>query len=105
MAAMKRIGIFFKLKPGKKAEYCKRHAEIWPEMTEVLDMAGFRNYSIFSEGDMLFAYYEIKDIERAGKILAQSEVYARWRDEMEEFVFIDENGQKEWLMKQVFYHE
>ena len=46
------------LKPGKKAEYIRRHDEIWPEMTEVLMRAGIRNYTIWCCGDELFGYYE-----------------------------------------------
>lgn len=36
-----------RIKPGCKAEYQKRHAEIWPEMVKVLKDAGICNYSIF----------------------------------------------------------
>lgn len=102
---MERYGIFFKLQEGKAEGYEKAHAEIWPEMTEALTLAGMRNYSIWREGDMLFAYYETRSLERTSEILSQCEVYQRWRDLMEEFVYIDEFGQKEWNMKNVFYHE
>ena len=36
-----------RIKPGCKAEYQRRHAEIWPEMVKVLKDAGICNYSIF----------------------------------------------------------
>lgn len=32
--------------PGKIAEYCRRHDEIWPEMLEMFRRAGIWNYSI-----------------------------------------------------------
>ena len=52
-----------RIKPGCKAEYQRRHAEIWPEMVEVLKAAGICNYSIFYCNDELFGYYECaKDI-------------------------------------------
>ena len=35
-----------KVLKGKKAEYIKRHNEIWPEMVTVLKDAGICNYSI-----------------------------------------------------------
>ena len=44
------------IKPGCKAEYIKRHNEIWPEMVEVLKKAGIVNYTIFADGDELFGY-------------------------------------------------
>lgn len=37
-----------RIKPGYKAEYQRRHAEIWPEMVKVLKEAGICNYSIFT---------------------------------------------------------
>ena len=36
-----------RIKHGCKAEYQRRHAEIWPEMVKVLKEAGICNYSIF----------------------------------------------------------
>ena len=42
-----------RIKPGCKAEYQKRHAEIWPEMVQVLKDAGICNYSIFYCNDEL----------------------------------------------------
>lgn len=103
---MNRIAIFFKLKEGKAQGYKKMHDEIWPQMTEILDIAGFRNYTIWRKDDMLFAYYEIKDEQRAEIILSESSVYARWRECMEEFVWKDPvTGQKEWRMENMFTHE
>jgi len=74
-------------------------------MRSVLDAAGYRNYSIWNLGEDLFAYYEMSDLARAEQVLAQSAVYAQWRKEMEEYILIDENGQKEWPMQMVFYQE
>ena len=34
--------------PGKYEEYKRRHDDIWPEMIDVLRLAGIRNYSINS---------------------------------------------------------
>ncbi len=45
-----------KLKPGMKAEYIKRHDEIWPELVSLLKEAGISDYSIHldEETHMLF---------------------------------------------------
>ena len=103
---MERIGVFFKLKPGKKGEYIERHDHIWPEMKRVLDDAGFRNYSIWNHNDMLFGYYELKDSEYAKRFLAQNETFCKWRIEMEAYIYIEPgSGQKEWFMDLVFFHE
>ena len=55
---MERMAWKGRIKPGKKAEYIRRHKEIWPEMVSVLKEAGIVNYSIFCCGDELFGYYE-----------------------------------------------
>ena len=39
-------------------EYQKRHDQIWPEMTAMLNEAGIHNYTIWNIGDELFAYME-----------------------------------------------
>ena len=56
---MKRDPFVLKLKPGMKAEYKRRHDEIWPEMLTVLEHQGCSNYSIWAIGDFLFGYREI----------------------------------------------
>lgn len=69
--------------PGMLDEYIKRHDNIWPEMTEVLNQAGIHNYSIWNIGDELFGYYECEDVEYAAKVQAESPVVARWNVHME----------------------
>lgn len=103
---MERKALYFKLKPGMREGYVQRHNEIWPEMRTLLTLAGFRNYSIWNLGEMLFAYYEIEDQKGAENILSKSEVYARWRRDMERYVTLEPvTGQKEWPMTEVFYHK
>ena len=45
-----------KLNPGMKAEYIRRHDEIWPELVALLKEAGVSDYSIHldEETNMLF---------------------------------------------------
>ncbi|MER8692187.1 L-rhamnose mutarotase [Mesorhizobium opportunistum] len=45
-----------KLKPGMKAEYQKRHDEIWPSLVALLKQAGVSDYSIHldEETNILF---------------------------------------------------
>lgn len=78
------------LKPGKKAEYIRRHDEIWPEMTEVLTRAGIRNYTIWCCGDELFGYYECeKGAAYAAKVQAESPVVDRWNKFMRDVMTMD----------------
>lgn len=52
-----KIAFKMKLKPGFKAEYKKRHNEIWPELSALLKENGISDYSIFldEETNILFA--------------------------------------------------
>jgi len=82
-AYMERMAWNGRIKPGKKAEYIKRHDEIWPEMTALLKEAGISNYTIFLSGDDLFGYYECeKGIEFAEKTQADSAVVESWNEYM-----------------------
>ena len=92
--------------PGMLDEYIRRHDQIWPEMTAVLNEAGIRNYTIWSAGDELFGYYECDDIAHASRVQAESPVVARWNAYMREVMrmeFDPETGTAV-LLRQVFSH-
>ena len=87
---MQRLAWKGKIKPGCKNEYVKRHDEIWPEMIEVLKQAGICNYTIFSNGEELFGYYECeKGVEYAERIQAESSVVKRWNEYMKDILELD----------------
>ena len=78
------------LEVRQKAEYIRRHDEIWPEMTEVLTRAGIRNYTIWCCGDELFGYYECeKGAAYAAKVQAESPVVDRWNEFMRDVMTMD----------------
>jgi L-rhamnose mutarotase len=79
---MQRIGFVMRLLPGAEAEYRRRHAAVWPEMLAELRAAGARNYSIFLNGDDLFGYLEVDDLDRFQAHLGASDVNARWQASM-----------------------
>lgn len=86
------------------AEYRRRHDEIWPEMTEMLNEAGIHNYSIWNVGNELFAYMECHiDWEESQRIQRESEVQKKWNKHMEGLLVLNECGQVENL-EQVFFH-
>lgn len=87
---MERMAWKGRIKPGKKAEYIRRHKEIWPEMVSVLKEAGIVNYSIFCCGDELFGYYECqKGVVFAEKTQAESPVVRRWNDFMQDVLELE----------------
>lgn len=104
---MERYGFRLLIQEGKIEEYKKRHDEIWPEMTQVLNQAGIHNYTIWNYGNELFGYYECESIEYAAKVQRESEVVARWGEYMADVMADNppdpETGAQP-LMRQVFYH-
>lgn len=98
---MDRVGWRLKLRPGMKAEYKKRHDEIWPEMTEVLNQAGIHNYTIWNSGNDLFGYYECDDFETAKRVQAESPVVARWDEYMK--AVLDDVPME--YLENMFYHK
>jgi len=80
---MKREPFVLKLKPGMKAEYKRRHDEIWPEMLTLLKNQGIHNYSIWAIEDFLFGYKEVHE-EEICVTEADREVAAKWSKYMED---------------------
>lgn len=79
----------FKLKlkdESLQEKYKKKHDEIWPEMLEVLNKAGIKNYSIWNLGTDLFGYYEVDDLEYSDRVQAESEIVAKWNVYMEDLL-------------------
>ncbi len=87
---MERMAWKGRIKPGCKAEYVRRHNEIWPEMVAVLKAAGICNYTIYCSGEELFGYYECeKGVAFAEKTQAESPVVQRWNDYMQDVLELE----------------
>jgi len=83
---MHRESFVLQLKDGMQDEYKRRHDEIWPEMLQMLQAAGIRNYSIWLSGSMLFGYYECDDIQKADAVKKGSPVHRRWSEYMKDII-------------------
>lgn len=72
-----------KLKSGKKAEYQRRHKQIWPELQELLKAKGITEYRIFfdAETDTLFAFQELSG-PTDSQSMGDQEVVQKWWDFM-----------------------
>ena len=93
---------------GKKAEYIKRHDEIWPELKALLKDAGIENYSIWTCGNELFGYYECsKGVAYAAKMQAESAIVDRWNEYMKDVMVmeLDKETGAQPKLEQVFYLE
>ena len=81
-----------KIVPGMKAEYKKRHDEIWPELVEVLKEAGICNYTIWNVGDTLFGYYECeRGVDSAARVQNESPVVAKWDVYMKDVLIMEKD--------------
>lgn len=76
-----------KLKPGFKAEYKRRHDEIWPELSHVLKNAGISDYSIYldEETDTLFAFQKLAPGHTAND-LPNNPIVRKWWDYMSDIM-------------------
>ncbi|WP_443938979.1 L-rhamnose mutarotase [Pedobacter sp. MW01-1-1] len=73
-----KIAFKMKLKPGCKAEYKKRHDEIWPELAALLKKNGISDYTIFldEETDILFAVQQQNG--QSSQDLGSTEIVQKW---------------------------
>ena len=74
-----RITFRLRIQPGKRAEYIAHHSNVWPELLTDLTDAGYRNYSIFNDGDDLFGYFECDNYEISNAAMARSDANRRWQ--------------------------
>ena len=81
------------LNPGMRAEYMKRHDEIWPELVTLLADAGISNYSIHldQESDVLFGYLERTD-QHTMADLPNHPVMKKWWAYMNDIMKYNTNG-------------
>ena len=103
---MVRKGVFFKVRPGVQEEYKRRHDNCPAELIATLKRAGISDYTIWNLGEMLFGCYQVEDEAKCDEVLAACPVYAKWREEMEQVVYVTPGtGQKEWPMELMFLME
>ncbi|RTM02056.1 MAG: L-rhamnose mutarotase [Hyphomicrobiales bacterium] len=76
---MEKYAFKMKLNPGMKAEYKRRHDEIWPELVALLKEAGVSDYSIHlvEESGILFGVLRRRD-DHGMADLPKHPVMQRW---------------------------
>jgi L-rhamnose mutarotase len=81
-----KVAFKMKLKPGMKAEYEKRHAEIWPELAELLSKSGISDYSIFldEETNTLFAVQRLSG--SSSQELGSNPIVQKWWEFMSDIM-------------------
>jgi L-rhamnose mutarotase len=83
---MPRIGHVWRAKPGKIEEYKRFHADVWPELEELLKDAGITTYVIYAYDDVLFSHMEVDDYDRMVERFNGDPVAQRWEDEIGDLI-------------------
>lgn len=95
------------LKAGFKAEYKKRHDEIWPELSQLLSESGIQDYSIFLDEETLtlFAVQKLaKDFNY--ELLPKHPLVKKWWKYMADIMETNsDNSPKTFPLKEVFFLE
>jgi L-rhamnose mutarotase len=79
---MERHGFVWRVRPGKRSEYLRRHATIWPELAGRLRATGVANFTIYLVGDVVFGHLEVEDFAALAERLQDDPVSVAWEEEM-----------------------
>ncbi|MEV5822770.1 L-rhamnose mutarotase [Micromonospora harpali] len=96
----------YRLRPGAEAEYERRHAEVWPELSALLDEAGIYEYAIYRRDLLLICVLRTRSgFAHAGAVTAASPVQARWTASLAHLFaeIADAGGEPLWAHR-VFHH-
>lgn len=104
---MRRYGQVARLKPDRIEEYDTLHAAVWPEVLDTITACNIRNYSIFRQGDLLFAYFEYigPDYEGDMRRMADDPVTREWWKRTKPCFQRHAIGEYYSDMREIFHHE
>lgn len=89
---MNRVAFKLKLYPGFKEEYQKRHANLWPELRQLLKDNGVFDYSIFydEETNILFGVQKVSG--GSSQDLGTEPIVQKWWDMMKDVMETNEDN-------------
>lgn len=108
---IQRSGAVVSLRPEDVEEYCKLHANPWPEVMAANRLAGLTNYSIFllREKNLLFSYNEYRGADRAADAanLAADPVMQEWwrRCRPMQVPIVATTGERRWASMELIFHQ
>lgn len=100
-----RLAFTMKLLPNQKAEYKKRHDEIWPELSALLKSMGISEYSIFlnEKTNTLFSILKAEDQAELDN-LPTNPIMQKWWKYMSDIMETNpDNSPKTIPLEEVFY--
>jgi L-rhamnose mutarotase len=80
MAELRRFGQRIGVLADRIDDYERLHAQAWPEVLDRIHRSNIRNYSIFRDGQSLFAYFEYvgDDFAADMRAMAADPATQRW---------------------------
>jgi L-rhamnose mutarotase len=105
---MKRYGQTIGVKQDRLKEYKAYHADVWPEVLQMIHDCNIRNYSIFYKDGLLFAYFEYVGDDFQGdmaKMAADPKTQEWWEIMMPMQEPVETRAEGEWWanMEEVFH--
>lgn len=100
-----RLAFIMKLLSNQKAEYKKRHDEIWPELSALLKSTGISDYSIFLDENRntLFGVLKAED-QTVLNNLPTNPIMQKWWKYMSDIMETNpDNSPKTIPLEEVFY--
>ncbi|MCF6411396.1 L-rhamnose mutarotase [Pseudalkalibacillus salsuginis] len=89
---MGRYAFLMQCKKGEEEEYKRRHENVYPELLKALKETGVSNYSIFMDGNHLYAFMEVDDFDEAMGSLENHPANIKWQEFMSDILVMDETG-------------
>lgn len=104
------FGQIGKLKREKIEEYKKLHADPWPGVLQTIRRCNLRNYSIFIQEDLVFAYFEYvgENYDKDMALMEEDEITQEWWKHTKpcfETYAISPGSEFYHDMQQIFYFE
>lgn len=86
---MQRACVTFRIKPGTREEYIKRHNEIWPELVQIMKKYGFGNQTIFINNDHVIAYLECEsNYQEQSEKYAEEKISIKWQEYFSDIISV-----------------
>ena len=101
-----RTAFLLHIRKGKGEAYDKSHAEVWPEMLELLKRSGVSEYSIFRRDETLFLVLTTENFEATWKKIEADPINTRWQKHMEPLFEAPPSlrpGERFEMLEEVFY--
>ena len=75
---MERVGHLWRIKPGRRDDYLRMHATIWPELERLLREAGVTGYTIYLWNDTVFSHMDVDDYDLLVQRVTSDPIIQRW---------------------------